>query len=188
MRAGNGSAHAADCEEFGYHDRMKHLLVLRHAKSSWKHDGLSDHDRPLNKRGLRDAPRIGQLIRERNILPDRILSSTAVRACTTAVQVGEAAGIEEPPVLVPTFYLAAPSAYLEMLATLDDAAARAMVVGHNPGLEELVYHLTGRDETLPTAALAHVELPLDSWSEIDGSTRGKLLDLWLPRELSDSDT
>lgn len=161
---------------------MRHLLVLRHAKSSWKHDGLSDHDRPLNKRGLHDAPGVGRLLRDRGLLPDCILSSTAVRACTTAHQVAEAANLSQAPVLVQALYLAPAESYLEHLAAVDETLGRVMVVGHNPGLEELVKLLTGRDEIIATASLAHIGLPIEYWAELDSRTRGTLLDLWHPRD------
>lgn len=162
---------------------MKQLLILRHAKSSWKHAGLTDHDRPLNPRGLRDAPRMGRLLLSRDLLPQRILCSTAVRAHTTALMVCEAAGLADPPEFLRELYLAAPTSYIEHLALLDDDDQRVMVVGHNPGLEELVYLLTRDHETMSTAALAHVALPIERWAEVSLRTRGTLLDLWRPRDL-----
>jgi len=73
---------------------MKTLLILRHAKSSWKNPGLADHNRPLNKRGKRDAPRVGRLLRDKNLTPDLILSSTAKRALDTAEAAAESSGYE----------------------------------------------------------------------------------------------
>jgi phosphohistidine phosphatase len=75
---------------------MRTLLILRHGKSSWKHPGLADHDRPLKARGIRDVPRVGELIREKGLTPDLILSSTAVRAKDTATMVGDSCGFEGP--------------------------------------------------------------------------------------------
>ena len=72
---------------------MKTLLMLRHAKSSWKDGSLSDHDRPLNERGKRDAPRMGQILKEQALVPELIISSTAKRARKTAAKMAEAAGI-----------------------------------------------------------------------------------------------
>ena len=161
------------------------LLLLRHAKSSWKHEGLTDHDRPLNKRGQRDAPRMGRLLRERDLVPDRIVSSTAVRARTTAAEVAVAAGFEGEVVLFENLYLAAPTVYLELAAELAPGDRRVMFVGHNPGIEELVELLTGDAATMPTAALAWIELPVEAWSEVDKRSRGKLHHLWRPKELDD---
>ena len=162
---------------------MKQLLVLRHAKSSWKHPELDDHDRPLNQRGLADAPRMGQVILSEGMTPERIIASTAERAQTTARLVGEACGCASEPLLTSRLYLAGPDEYLDLLSELDDGTGSAMVVGHNPGLEELVEELTGAAEQMPTAALARIALDLEHWSEIVGPRRGRLLGLWRPKEL-----
>lgn len=162
---------------------MKELLVLRHAKSSWSSPDLEDHDRPLNKRGKGDAPRMGELIRGESMVPERIISSTANRARTTAVLVANACGYTEVPLLTPRLYLAGADEYLDLLSELDDEIGSAMVVGHNPGLEELVELLTGNAERMPTAALARIALNLESWAGIVGPRRGELLGLWRPKEL-----
>jgi phosphohistidine phosphatase len=162
---------------------VKTLLVLRHAKSSWNEGGLADHDRPLNSRGKADAPRMGRLLRREGLTPELILSSTAERAVTTAELAAQASGYENEIRTTRNLYHAGPEAYLELLATLPDEYGRVMVVGHNPGMEELLDHLTGTGEFMPTAALAHVELPLERWAELDEMTEGKLINLWLPREI-----
>ena len=162
---------------------MKTLLILRHAKSSWKDEGLTDFDRPLNGRGQRDAPRMGTLLREHDLIPDKILSSNAVRARSTALLAAEAAGFKGDLELTADFYLAPPATYLQRLAMLPEEVGRVMVVGHNPGLEELVAHLTGTDDPFPTAALAKVNLPIESWSELTPTTEGELDGLWLPKEM-----
>ena len=162
---------------------MKELLILRHAKSSWKEPGLTDHDRPLNGRGRRDAPRIGRLVRDTEILPDVILCSTARRARQTVELLVEASSCTAEVHSDRGLYLAGPDGYLELSSALPERWERAMVVGHNPGLEELVTLLTGEDATLPTAALARVGLAIESWSELAGGAGGQLLRLWIPREL-----
>lgn len=162
---------------------MKEILVLRHAKSSWSDSGLSDHDRPLKKRGLRDAPRIGELLAEQDLVPDVILCSTAVRARQTAERVRGSCGREVPLHFTKELYLAGPGSYLDLLAQLPDTTRRAMVVGHNPGLEELITVLTEEDETLTTAALAWIQLAVKTWSDLSPHTRGRLVRLWRPREL-----
>jgi phosphohistidine phosphatase len=162
---------------------VKEILVLRHAKSSWSDSGLSDHERPLKKRGLRDAPRIGELLAEQDLVPDVILCSTAVRARQTAERVRASCGREVPLHFTKELYLAGPGRYLDLLAELPDATRRAMVVGHNPGLEELVTVLTEEEQTLPTAALAWIQLAVETWSELAPDTRGQLVRLWRPREL-----
>lgn len=162
---------------------MKTLLILRHAKSSWEDASLEDHDRPLNPRGARDAPRMGRWIVERNLVPDRILSSTAVRALSTAeLAAAEFDGSVE---IITTrdLYLASPHTYLEVLAGSGDPAERVMVVGHNPGITALVTRLTSVCEEMPTAALAAVELDIEAWERIVEEDRGRLLGFWRPKEL-----
>ena len=162
---------------------MKRLLVLRHAKSSWKHRGLTDHDRPLNKRGKRDAPGMGRWILEQRLTPELILSSTAVRARETALAVSEASESGGEVRLLRELYLAGPESYRAALAALPEELSSVMVVGHNPGLEELVEGLTGARETMPTAALALIELPIELWGLVELDGGGNLAHLWRPKEL-----
>ena len=161
---------------------MKTLLILRHAKSDHSEPGQADHDRPLNERGKRDAPRIGERLREAELVPDVILSSTARRAKKTAEKVAQACKFKGEVQLEPELYLAPPAAYLDVLSRLDEAVERAMVVGHNPGLQALLAEVTGEDPDLPTAALAQVEFDIDAWSELGPQARGRLVELWLPRD------
>ena len=162
---------------------MKTVLILRHAKSSWKQPEVPDHDRPLNKRGEQDAPRIGTLIQAKGLVPDLIISSTAKRARKTAKLVAKKSGYKEKFQLTPAFYHAGPRAYIAVLNNLQNDYNRVMVVGHNPGLEQLVENLTGQIETMPTASLAHILLPINDWSEFDRGTHGELVHLWRPKEL-----
>jgi phosphohistidine phosphatase len=159
------------------------LLVLRHAKSSWKHAGLVDHDRPLNKRGKRDAPRMGRLVHERQLVPAVILSSTAVRARSTAMAIADACGNTAELRLLRELYLADPEDCAAVLSTLGERYDSAMLVGHNPGLEDLVEALTGVHETLPTAALALIALPIDGWSELALNARARLDQVWRPKQI-----
>ena len=163
---------------------MKTLLVLRHAKSSWNDQALDDHERPLNKRGRRDAPRMGELVREYGLIPDVIISSDAVRARLTAEAVAEAARYAGQILLDPHLYLACPADILSLLTTVRENAGTVMIVGHNPGLEQLVEQLTGERQDLPTATLAQIGLPIDQWRDLKRSTRGTLVGLWRPEELT----
>ena len=164
---------------------MKTLLVLRHAKSSWNDTSLDDHERPLNKRGRRDGPRMGELVLEHRLTPDVIMSSDAVRARLTAEAVAEAARYAGEILLDRRLYLASPSGILAVLRTVREASAgTVMIVGHNPGLEELVAQLTGEQQDLPTAALAQIGLPIDRWPDLKVSSRGILLGLWRAKELT----
>ena len=162
---------------------MKTLLVLRHAKSSWKYPELSDYDRPLNSRGKRDAPRMGKYLRQQGLIPDRILTSSAKRARKTANKVAKSCGYTGKVKKIEAFYDAVPGVYFETLQALPAKYQRVMVVGHNPTMERLVNHLTGQIERMPTAALAHIELPIQQWDALDLYTKGTLANLWTPKTL-----
>jgi phosphohistidine phosphatase len=163
---------------------MKTLLVLRHAKSSWRETELADHDRPLNKRGKRDAPRMGELLRAEGLLPDLILTSSAKRALTTAELVAEASGYDGEIQESRDLYAAGPDEFIEALCALPNGFNSVLVVGHNPGLEELLEVLTEEAPAMPTAALAQVDLDIDDWAALDEEVRGRLVNLWLPRMLT----
>jgi phosphohistidine phosphatase len=163
---------------------VKTLLILRHAKSSWDDASLDDRDRPLNPRGRRDAPRMGELLRRERLIPDVIITSDAVRAHTTAVAAAEPAGYTREIVLDSLLYHASPEDVIAVLQAVPDQSARTvMIVGHNPGLEDLVEQLTGEPHDLPTAALVQVALPIDAWRELDAGTQGTIVGLWRPKEL-----
>lgn len=160
------------------------MLVLRHAKSSWDDSSISDHERPLNARGRRDAPRIGDLIRDEAVIPDLILTSDAVRAHTTALAVAAAAEYTGDIRVDPMLYLAGPEDILAVLQSLPDGdAGTVMIVGHNPGLEDLIERLTGAREEMPTAALARLALPIDLWTDLDDSQQATLVNIWRPHEI-----
>jgi phosphohistidine phosphatase len=164
---------------------MKTLLLLRHAKSSWKDDGLKDFDRPLNQRGLKAAPAIGKLIRKRKLEPDLVLSSPAERARQTSQLVFEAAGLKTEVRFDERIYEAGVARLLEIISQIDDEANVAMLVGHNPGFEELQEALTGEAHGFPTAALACIEVNIEKWNKIRAGV-GRLEWLVKPKELKSS--
>lgn len=158
---------------------MKHLLIIRHAKSSWDDPALTDIDRPLNARGLRDAPFMGSLLRFRDLLPDRIVCSPARRAQATATLIAEAVGYPVADIDTrSSLYLAEPTLLVEWLRDLDDTWHRVYLIGHNPGLTELVERLSGKDiGHLPTAGIAAIDFAVESWEHImDASGRLALFD------------
>jgi phosphohistidine phosphatase len=161
---------------------MKTLLLLRHAKSSWNQPELHDHDRPLNKRGKKEAPLVGKYLKDHDLMPDLILSSTARRAHDTAQAVLEESGFPGQVDLYQDLYLSDTACYLDILCCLPDDANRVLVVGHNPDLEELLTLLTDVTEHLPTASLAQVDLPITCWQELNEATDGRLQKLWSPRQ------
>jgi len=162
---------------------MKTLLLLRHAKSSWKDSEQDDHDRPLNKRGKRDAPRMGQLLRGEGLLPELIVSSSARRARKTAEHVIHHSGYRGETRFTVELYHASRPQLLALVGALPDSASRILLIGHNPGLEELLEALTSECRALTTAALAQVEANVDSWQRLSEGGLAKLVKVWQPREL-----
>lgn len=162
---------------------MKTLLILRHAKSDWNNSQLSDYERPLNKRGKQDAPRMGQLLRDEDLVPDLIITSSAERALATAEAVADASGFANEVKYTRRLYHAAPEQYIEVLHEAGEEYERVMVVGHNPGIEYLLELLTDANERMPTAALAQIELPIEQWADLDDETMGKLVNVWRAKEL-----
>jgi phosphohistidine phosphatase len=161
---------------------MKTLLLLRHAKSSWKKPNLPDHDRPLAKRGKKEAPEVGQYLQSSNQVPDLILSSTARRAQETAQAVAETSGFDGQVELYQDLYMSDPASYLDILRCMPDQANRVLVVGHNPDVEDLLALLTDVKEHMTTAALAVIDLPITSWQELNEAADGRLQNLWTPRD------
>jgi phosphohistidine phosphatase len=162
---------------------MKTLLIMRHAKSSWSNGHLSDHDRPLNGRGIASAPRIGTMLRDLGLIPDTMLASTANRAHSTAVLVAEACGYTNEIAVEGSLYHGTPTDYLAQLARLSDEYECPLLVGHNPCLEDLIFMLTGLVEEMPTAAVAYIELPIEQWQQLSPKTQGTLLNVWRPKEI-----
>jgi len=158
---------------------MKTLLLARHAKSDWDVAGLRDHDRPLNARGHRDAPAMAQRLVDEGVGVQRIVSSTATRARSTADAYAATFGlsVSEDPAL----YAASARAILGVAAALADDVDVAMLVGHNPGMADAVAELTGSFVEFPTCAVAECAIEVGSWAElIEGS--GRLLRLRTPRD------
>lgn len=162
---------------------MKTLFLLRHAKSSWKDDSLGDHDRPLNKRGQKDAPAMGKLMKKLGIEPDLILSSSAVRARETARLATEAAEYPGKVGLRDDLYSFEPGPFLNALTNLDDKVDTIMLVGHNPAMEEMLAGLTGEFHPLPTAALVQIQLPIEHWKDVSFGMQAGLVGIWRPKEL-----
>ncbi|MBI5042083.1 MAG: histidine phosphatase family protein [Gammaproteobacteria bacterium] len=145
------------------------LLLLRHAKSDWD-QSCDDFDRPLNARGQHDAPRIGRWLRDQNLMPDCVLSSPARRAAQTAQAVCGQLGYPTEHILWDKrLYLASRETLLDVLADQSDYPQRLLLVGHNPGLEDLLEYLSQEPpprqhngKLLTTATLAHLHLRSDT--------------------------
>ena len=144
---------------------MKTLTIVRHAKSSWNEPGLSDRERPLNKRGQRDAPRMGKRIADAGIRPSLIVSSPATRAWTTAQIIAEE--LSYPVEFLQrenSLYLASLNDILDVIVAQDDGFNSLMVVGHNPGLTNMANFLSpGLTGNLQTAGVVSVTFDQDDW-------------------------
>jgi phosphohistidine phosphatase len=162
---------------------MKKLLLLRHAKSSWDDARLADFGRPLNGRGRKAAPLIGDFMRARQLWPDLIISSPAARARETVALVLEASGIKTELRYDERIYEATAGRLLEVISEVGDEKQEVMLVGHNPGFENLLERLTGESLRVPTAALARIVLDADRWNEA-GARGGRLEWLVKPKELA----
>lgn len=144
-------------------EKMKELYLLRHAKSDWDDDSISDHERPLNKRGFRDAPAMGNLMKREGMVPDLVVSSTALRAKTTAELVTKE--INRKPadiILMGSLYLASAAEILAQIRQTDESTERLLLVAHNPGITNLVNRLAGNPVNsieMPTCGLAQFIFP-----------------------------
>lgn len=166
---------------------MPTLLLMRHAKSDWGDDNLPDHDRPLNDRGKRDAPRMGRWLAEQGLAPAFVMTSSAKRAQKTTVRVVRELGCDVYVEVRHELYLADVETWLSVLAELPADADCVLCVGHNPGLEALVERLTGRKERLPTAAIAWLHRSNGSWDDLSAiQTPLELRIVARPKELPGS--
>jgi len=171
---------------------MKTLGLFRHAKSDWNDARLRDFDRPLNKRGRLGAALMGLHIRDQGVKWRRVLASPAVRVTQTIELAAEAAGQTPPVNWDRRIYLASSATLMELLREQEGNPAALLMVGHNPGLEDLIFDLVPDDgssplrdiveEKFPTAAFAVLELAIDAWSDIDDGC-AKLIHLTRPRDL-----
>jgi phosphohistidine phosphatase len=147
---------------------MKTLILVRHAKSSWENPSLSDHERPLNSRGLRDAPFMGKLLNEKGIKPDLIISSPAVRAATTAQYFANALDYPVKSIMyMEMIYGAGPKEILDMLNQMDDNLNCILLFGHNPDITALSNYLSDEAHgNLPTTGTICIDFDVDSWSNV----------------------
>jgi phosphohistidine phosphatase len=161
---------------------MRTLLILRHGKAA-QDDADLDRDRPLTKRGKNDAEAMGLLLEKEELVPDCIISSSALRARDTARRVARACKFQGAVTELDELYLAGPDAYIMALKRLANSAERALVVGHNPGLEALALLLTRELTSLPTAGLIVCALPIANFSEVSLTVLGELARFERPKDL-----
>jgi len=165
---------------------MLRLTLIRHAKSAWDDPTLDDFERPLNARGRRDAPAMAQRLGELKRRPDRLVSSPALRAITTARAFAEVLGIAPQDIeLQARIYDASRKTLAEVVQGLDPGARHVALFGHNPGFSELARWLATCPFTeMPTCAIAQLELQVGSWSEL-GPGCGKLANYLYPKDGAD---
>jgi phosphohistidine phosphatase len=161
---------------------MKTLLLLRHAKSSRDDTSLRDFDRPLNERGKDDAKRMGRFLRGENPTAEVVISSPAKRARQTTELFLNAAKLSNEPIFDERIYEATIHQLLQVLAEIDSSHTMTILIGHNPGFEELLVSLTGQTARMPTAALACIDLSIVEWRDVQPRS-GKLRWLVTPKEL-----
>lgn len=170
---------------------MKMLTLLRHAKSDWNDPRQRDFDRPLNRRGQAAARAIGQAMQAEGMRFDFVLASPAARVVETLEGLAEACGRDFAPAFDPDLYLASPATLLDKVHEIPDDAASLLIVGHNPGLEQLTLRLSGTGddrllaaaaEKYPTATLAAIRFDVGSWTEV-AADQGTLTRFLRPRDL-----
>jgi phosphohistidine phosphatase len=163
-------------------DQQKILYLVRHAKSSWKDTSLSDMDRPLNKRGRRNSPEMGQRMRVQGHKPDLIISSPANRAISTVRNIARELDIDESEIVTDQdLYFSGAGGMLGVLESVDDRYRKVMMAGHNPTMEHLANRLSNTGYlNMPTCAIAIIGFDMESWADLD-STDGALLGYDYPK-------
>ncbi len=147
----------------------KKILIMRHAKSSWEDRSLKDYDRPLNKRGKRDAPKMGLFLKKKGVVPNQVFSSTAARARATAIAVTEQFGMSEHEInWTKNLYFKGANEYLLAVRQAEDTSKVVMTVGHNPMTEEFIDHLAGTivSKKIATATIACIETDAKQWQDV----------------------
>ncbi len=144
---------------------MKKLILIRHAKSSWSQAGMSDFDRPLNQRGINDAPKMAGRIRSSKLTIDQIVSSPALRAITTAEMFSEVFDIPFENILQnKAVYEADTETLMRIVSKFESSWNTVIMFGHNPGLSYLVGLLTGELYDKVTCSISEIDIHIDDWS------------------------
>lgn len=162
---------------------MKTFYLIRHAKSSWEDMDTKDIDRPLNKRGFRDAPFMAQLLKGKGVKIDRIISSPANRAYTTATYFAEALDIEKDKILVKKeIYEAYTDEMIALIKSLDDAWNSVLLFGHNPSFTSLANQFADTYiVNVPTCGVIRIDAPVNSWAEVTESN-ARVSEYYFPKQ------
>jgi len=148
---------------------LKRLLIIRHAKSNWD-SAVTDFERPLNNRGLSDAPKIGLFLKEVALFPDFIISSGANRAITTAKLIAQSMDYNNEIVVDNKIYNASIDDIKSVINKIDEKYNTVFLFGHNPGLSNLINELSGEWVNLKTCCVVELEIIVDKWSHISNET------------------
>lgn len=170
---------AAECS-----DDRRHLILMRHAKSDWGNESLSDHDRPLNRRGRRDAPNMAVWLADQNLVPDVILVSSSTRTRETVALMMEQWDAEPITTFTDELYHASPEEIIRVIGSDGGDARRLMVVAHNPGMTSLVSHFARDYREMATAQIAVYETACESWKQLRLGTSMHLIAQMRPKQLN----
>jgi phosphohistidine phosphatase len=166
-----------------FREPMKTVYFVRHAKSSWEDMSLADQDRPLNKRGKRDASHMARVMAEQEEKPDVIISSPAVRAVKTSNQFRKAFRLKKSKyILEPRVYHGMPLGIMEVLMELAQDVSVVYIFGHNPGFTELVNHFSEEEiVNVPTTGICKVRFDITDWKQVT-LENGKLEGFFYPKQ------
>ena len=161
----------------------RRLILMRHAKSAWGDNSVSDHDRPLNRRGIADAPLMAQWLADHKLIPDQILCSSAERTRETVELMVQVWPGEPSWSSADSLYLASPNTIVSMIRSDFSGAKTLMVVAHNPGMAYLASMLAGKGVDMPTAAIAVFRVTNSEWCDLDSDTPLELTHFMRPKAL-----
>lgn len=168
-------------------DDSRQLILMRHAKSDWTSESLSDHDRPLNRRGRRDAPKMAAWLADQNRVPNVILISTSIRTKETVALMIDQWKQEPITIFTEQLYQASPEEIVRAIHVDGKVAGRLMVVAHNPGMTGLVSQFAGEFREMATAAVAVFQSDLESWDQLRMATPMQLIAMMRPKQLDRGD-
>lgn len=160
---------------------MKKIYLIRHGKSDWSNPDLEDFDRPLNKRGKRNAPFMAELLKQKNANPDLIISSPAYRTKKTAEIIKKGIAYKSQILFDEHLYEASLGTILEIVNYIDDDYDKVFLIGHNPSLNMLGFYLVGFNENIPTCGILEIEFDCDSWREVNKKC-AKLISFEYPKK------
>lgn len=162
---------------------MKKLYLIRHAKSDWSNPNLEDFDRPLNKRGEKNAPFMAELLNSKKIKPDLIISSPAYRAKKTATIIADKTSYNSNIIFDEHLYESSLQTILEIINFLEDNIHSLFLIGHNPSLNILAFYLVDFNKNIPTSGILEIEFDCDTWREIS-KKNAKLISFEYPKKYS----